>query len=66
MLDEIHVTVIYSCAILVAVTSECSVVICKTWTGTLANSADPDEMSQNSASDQSLHSLFYYRKLRIK
>ena len=64
MLDEIHVTVIYSCAILVAVTSECSVVICKTWTGTLANSADPDEMSQNSASDQSLHCLFKLQEVK--
>ena len=44
-LDEIQVTVIYSHAILVAVTSECSVkrVIFKTWTGTLPNSADPDQ-----------------------
>ena len=44
-LYEIQVTVIYSRAILVAVTSECSVkrFICKTWTGTLANSADPDQ-----------------------
>ena len=44
-LDEIQVTIIYSRAILVAVTSECSVkmVIYKTCTGTfriLANSAD--------------------------
>ena len=44
-------------AILVAVTSEFSVkrVIFKTWTGTLANSADPNQMPQNAASDQSLH-----------
>ena len=48
--------VIYSRAILVAVTSKCSVkrVVCKTWTGTLANSTDPDQMSQNVASDQGL------------
>ena len=32
-------------------------VICKTWSGTLANSADPDQMPQNEASDQSLHCL---------
>ena len=38
-------------------TSEYSVkrVLCKTWTGTLANSADPDQMPQNAASDQDLH-----------
>ena len=49
--------VIYSRAILVAVTSECGVkrAICKTWTGTLANSADPDQTPQNAASDQGLH-----------
>ena len=47
----------------VAVTSECRVTrfICKTWTGTLANSADPDQTPQNAASDQSLHCL---RKLQ--
>ena len=41
--------VIYSCIILVAVMSECSVkrVTCKTWTGILANSADPDQTLQN-------------------
>ena len=32
-------------------------VICKTWTGTLANSADPDQMLQNVISDQGLHHL---------
>ena len=33
-------------------------VICKTWTQrTLANSADPDQMPQNAASDQGLHCL---------
>ena len=44
----IQVTAIYSRAILVAMTSECRVkrVICKTWTGTLANSADPDQTPQ--------------------
>ena len=38
-------TVIYSRAILVAETSESSVkmVICKIWTGTLANSAEPEQ-----------------------
>ena len=50
---EIQVTIIYSRARLVNVTSESSVkrVIYETWTGTLANSADPDQMSQNTASD---------------
>ena len=67
-LDEIHVMVIYSRDNLVAVTSEWSVkrVICKTWTGTLANSPDPDQTPQNAASDQSPHCLLNYRKLRIK
>ena len=39
--------------------SECSVkrVTCKTWTGTLANSADLDQMLQNVMSDQGLHCL---------
>ena len=36
-------------------------VICKTWTGlsagTLANSAEPDQMPQNGAFDQGLHCL---------
>ena len=48
--------VIYSCTILVAVTSDCCVkrVICKTLSGTLANSEDPEQMPQNVASDQGL------------
>ena len=52
---EIQVTVIYGRAILVAVTSESSAnrVICETWTGALASSADPDQTPQNAASDQS-------------
>ena len=51
--------VIYSHAILVAVMSEYRVkrVICKTWTGTLANSEDPDQKLQNAASNQGLHCL---------
>ena len=46
-LYEIQETVIYSRAIFVAVKTECRVkmIICKTWTGTLANSADPDQTS---------------------
>ena len=49
----------YSRAVLVAVTSECRVkrFNCKTWIGTLANSAEPDQTPQNAASFQSLHCL---------
>ena len=56
---EIQVMVIYSRAIVVIMTSDCRVkrVICKTWRGTLANSADPDQTPQNAASDQDLHCL---------
>ena len=59
---------IYSRAVLVAVTSECRVkrVICKTWTETLAKSADTDQTPQNVASDQGLHYLLKLRKLRVK
>ena len=32
-------------------------VICKTWTGTFTNSIDPDQTTQNAASDQGLHCL---------
>ena len=50
--------VIYSHAILVTVTLECRVkLICKTWTGTLANSTVLDQMPKNAASDQGLHCL---------
>ena len=44
-------------AILVAVASGCSVkmVICKIWTGALANSADQNQTPQNAASDEGLH-----------
>ena len=56
-MNESQVTVIYSRAILVTVTPECRVkgVICKTWTGTFSNSADPDQEPQNVVSDQVLH-----------
>ena len=56
----------YSPAILVAVMSECSVkgVIYKTYTGTLANSADPDQTTQNAASDQGLHCLLKLREVK--
>ena len=52
-----EVTVTYSCAMLFAVTSEYYQIICKTGTGTLANSADADQTPQNAASDQGLHCL---------
>ena len=57
---------IYSHTSLVAVISECRVkrVICKTWTGTLANSADPDQMPQNVASDQGLHCLLKLQEVK--
>ena len=56
---KIQVTAIYSRAILVALTSEDSVkkVICKTWSGTLANSAEPDQTPEDAASGQGLHCL---------
>ena len=59
MLEKIEVTVIYSSSILVAVMSEFKVkrVVSRTWTGALANIADPDQMPQNVASDQGLHCL---------
>ena len=50
--------VIYSHAV-VTVTSECYVkrIVCNTWTGTLANSADPDQTPQNEPSDYGLYCL---------
>ena len=65
-LYESQVTVIYSRAVLVIVTLECHVkrVICKTWTGTLANSADPYQISQNAASDQGLHCLLKVQEFK--
>ena len=64
LLYEIH----DSRAILVTVTSVCRVkeVICKTWTGTLANSSVPDQTSQNAASDQGLQCLLKLQDLTIK
>ena len=58
--------IIYSRAVLVSVTSECSVtrIICKIQTGTLANSADPDQMPQNVASDQDLHCLLKLQEVK--
>ena len=45
---EIQVTVIYKRAILVSVTSDYRVkmIMCKTWIGILAKSADPDQAPQ--------------------
>ena len=73
-LHEIQVTVICSRTSLVGVMSESCIkrVICKTWTGlsagALANSADPDQMPQNEASDQDhgLHCLHNYSNLRVE
>ena len=58
--------VIHCHAILVAVTSECSVksVIYKTYTGTLANSADSDQMPPNEVSDQGLHYLLKLQEVK--
>ena len=69
MISEIKprvVTVMFSRAILVTPTSECRVkrIICKTWTGTLANGADPDQTPQNAASDQSLQCLFKLQEVK--
>ena len=65
---EIQITVICSCAILCSVKSECCVTqfICKTWTGTLVNSADPDQMPQNAASDKGLHCWLKLQEVRVK
>ena len=41
-------------------------VICKTLTGALTNSVDPDQTPQNAASDLGLHCLLGIQKLRIK
>ena len=68
MLDEIQVTVIDCRGIRVAVSLEWRVkrVICKTWTGSFANNADPDQNQQNTVSDKGLHSLLNYRNSNIK
>ena len=60
--------VIYNTAMLVTAISECRVkkVISRTWTGTLANSADPHQTPQNTASDQGRQCLIKYKKLRLK
>ena len=52
-LYNIQVTIIYSLTILATVMLQCCEkrVICKTWTGALANSADMDQMPQNMTYD---------------
>ena len=49
-----------------AVKPRCSVkrVICKTWVGTLENSADPDQMPQNAVPDQGLHYLLKLQEVK--
>ena len=46
--------------------SECCVksIISKTWTGTLANSADPDQTPMNAASGQGLHCLLKLQEVK--
>ena len=63
---EIHVTVIYGRAVLVAVTSECLVkrMNCKTCTGTLVSSVDLEQRPQNAASDQGLHCLLNLHEVK--
>ena len=66
---KLWVVAIYNQAI-VTVMSECCVksVICKTWTWlsavTLGNSAVPDQMLQNTASDQGLHCLLKLQEVK--
>ena len=66
-LYKIQIMVIYSHAILVAVTSECSVkrVICKTWTRTVENSADPEQTPPNAPPDQGLYYLFKLQEVNL-
>ena len=47
-------------------TLECRVkrVICKTWAGTLANSANYDQTPHTAASDQGLHYLLKLQKVK--
>ena len=46
--------------------AQCNVkrVICKTWTGTMANGADPDQTLQNAASDQGLLCFFKLQEVK--
>ena len=65
-LYEIQVTVIYSRAILVTEAADRRVkrVICKTWTRTLANSAEPVQMPQDAAFDRNLHFLLKLQEVK--
>ena len=65
-LYEIQVRVIYSRTIFATVMSECCVkrVISKTLTGTPENSADPEQMPQNVASEQGLHCLLKLQEIK--
>ena len=65
-LYEIQVTVIYSRAILVTEATDRRVkrVICKTWTRTLANSAEPVQMPQDAAFDRGLHFLLKLQEVK--
>ena len=67
-LYEIQITVIYSSAILVTVMSECHVkrVICKTWTRTLANNADPDRSCRMQQLIKVCTVCLNHRKPRVK
>ena len=58
----------YIHANLVTVISECRVkrVLCKTWTGTLANSAESHQTPQNAASDQSLQCLLKLQAVPVE
>ena len=63
-----QVKAIYSRAVLVSVKSECRVKrsICKTRTGTLANSADPDQTPKDEASYQGLHCLLKLQNIKVQ
>ena len=59
---------VYSRAILATVTSEYRVkrFVCKTLTGTLANSAEPDQTPQTAVSEQGLHRLHKLQDVKVK
>ena len=63
MLDEIQVPVIHKrCDVRVLLIE----VICKTRTGTFANSANPDQTPQNAASDRCLYCLLELQDVKGK
>ena len=53
-------------AILISVTSECRLMMVSNnaWTGSLANSADPDQTPHNEASDQGLNCLLKFQEVK--